>query len=185
MSYISEIPTIIAHTSDFRPLSNARPDTTGSDHSPCTQVLERYIRLPYYVYFQNQAALISDGMSKAKMPVETSDTHLSAQNAPSISSRPGCQNVTGERGAEGSRETDRNRLGGGMGAGGGKGENKEMMHMLESTLITWTKQIKNVLTKVCYALQINRRPMVFSKECYRDGKPEDNTIIQLGDVWVI
>lgn len=28
------------------------------------------------------------------------------------------------------------------------GDNKDIMHVLESTLITWTKQIKNVLKQV-------------------------------------
>lgn len=37
----------------------------------------------------------------------------------------------------------------GVGVGvGGTGDNKEIMHVLESTLITWTKQIKNVLKQV-------------------------------------
>lgn len=40
---------------------------------------------------------------------------------------------------------------GGQGAGVGVGDDtdhKELMHVLESTLITWTKQIKNVLKQV-------------------------------------
>lgn len=32
--------------------------------------------------------------------------------------------------------------------GGVDSDNKELMHVLESTLITWTKQIKNVLKQV-------------------------------------
>ena len=40
------------------------------------------------------------------------------------------------------------KAGGVKGDAAAQADNKELMHVLESTLITWTKQIKNVLKKV-------------------------------------
>lgn len=55
---------------------------------------------------------------------------------------------TGKGRDGGTQDKGQEQQGEGGGVGAAMCNNKEMMHVLESTLITWTKQIKNVLKKV-------------------------------------
>lgn len=81
-----------------------------------------------------------------------------AKPASSFGGRPSSDRANGARGGHGASS---NGGGGpherGRDVGGVEGvevaaavevDNKELMHVLESTLITWTKQIKNVLKQV-------------------------------------
>lgn len=92
----------------------------------------------FTIYFQHEVAPISNIRPESQQRSGTWRGHSSSDKLLSRQSDESPEQAV-ERNREGTPEKS------GL---GGIGDNKEMMHVLESTLITWTKQIKNVLKKV-------------------------------------